>query len=486
LRILYITHLYPPDFTAGVEVFAKTTADLLHGQGHDVRVITTRKDIALKDLSTREVAPTGEGGVSVLEMVNNLFATDFVETYRRPEIDALVGEELDRWKPDVVHVHHLLYLSSGILLECKRRGIPVALTLHDFWLGCARFGQLLHANGSRCVTVEPERCATCLPTLNWRQSNSARRLAKAVSAVAETAGIDLKAPLIAARRFRDARGLGSAGATAGSSEEEWRPPSESDAREFEAHTRERLRYLIELVGDTVDRIVLPAAFMRDWFAGFGLDPSRMVVETTGVDWEGAWAEPRVPRRSGDSVRFLFLGSLVPHKGAHILLDAWQGLPEEVARGAALRVFGPDQHQPAYVAALRSRAEGLRIEFGGQLDRGEVRRAMAATDVLVVPSRWLEIRPLVMLEAFAAGARVIATDLGGMREAIDDGLPGRVVPEGDAAALRDAIVSEIEMHQADQVDPEPERSPSEVFRGWPTVAESLAALYGELVRPKGRA
>ncbi len=483
MRILYITHLYPPDFTAGVEVFAKTTAELLHGRGHDVRVITTRKDIALRDLSTREVSPVGgaeDGGVSVLEVVNNLFAKDFVETYRRPAIDALVGAEIDRWKPDVVHVHHLLYLSSGILEECKRRGIPVAMTLHDFWLGCARFGQLLHANGSRCVTVDAERCATCLPSLNWRQSNSARRLAKAVNAVAETAGINLKGPLIAARRFRDARGLDPAVAGAGGSTEEWRPPSEAEAAEFEGYTRERLRYLIELVNRTVDRIVLPAAFMREWYSGFGLDPAKMVVETTGVDWEGAQSEPRVPRRPDGPVRFLFLGSLVPHKGAHILMNAWAGLPADVAVGAALRMFGPDQHQPAYVSALRARAGALGIEFGGQLGREEVRRAMAATDVLVVPSRWLEIRPLVMLEAYAAGARVIATDLGGMREAIDDGLPGRVVPEGDAGALQEAIVSEIEMHRSGQVDPAPVRTPSALFRGWPTVAESLEALYGELL------
>ena len=481
MRILYLTHLYPPDFTAGVEVFVKTTGELLHGRGHDVRVITTRKDISLRDLSTREVVPA-EGGIPVLEIVNNLFAKDFVETYRRPGIDALVGAELDRWKPDIVHVHHLLYLSSGILEECKRRGIPIAMTLHDFWLGCARFGQLLHPNGSRCVTVEPSRCATCLPSLNWRQSNAARRLAKAVSAVKETARIDLKAPLIRARRFRDARASGAVADGDAASVDEWVPPSDASAAEFEGHTKERLRFLVELVNRTVDRIVLPAAFMREWYTDFGLDPSKMVVESTGVDWEGAQSEPRVLRKAGEPVRFLFLGSLVPHKGAHILLNAWSNLPPKAISGATLRVLGPDQHQPAYVAALRARAASLDVEVGGQLGRPEVRRAMARTDVLVVPSRWLEIRPLVMLEAFAAGARVIATDLGGMREAIDDGVPGQVVPEGDARALREAIEAEIELHQSGAVDPAPVRGPSELFRGWPEVAESLETLYVDLARP----
>ncbi|MGK0483363.1 MAG: glycosyltransferase involved in cell wall biosynthesis, partial [Planctomycetota bacterium] len=86
--------------------------------------------------------------------------------------------------------------------------------------------------------------------------------------------------------------------------------------------------------------------------------------------------------------------------------------------------------------------------------------------------------------YAAGARVIATDLGGMREAIDDGLPGRVVPEGDAVSLREALLEEIKLHESGAVDPAPERVPTELFRGWPEVARSLETLYQGLVSGKG--
>ncbi|MEM8712418.1 MAG: glycosyltransferase, partial [Planctomycetota bacterium] len=482
LRLLYLTHLYPPHHTAGVEVFASTTAELLAARGHELRVITTQKDIARPDLSTREVG--GGGAVSVLEIANNLFATRFEETYRRPEIDAIIAAELDRYRPDLVHVHHLLYLSSGALEVCRERGVPVVMTLHDFWLGCARFGQLLHANGSRCVTVDPERCGTCLPSLEWRQSSGARTIAKAVSAVASVTGIDLKGPLVTARRFKDTlkdrEGASAARAESGSSEPDWIPPSLETAATYEALARARIVALVEVVHRCVDRLVLPAAFMRDWFEAFGLDASRMVVETTGVDWEGARSVPRVERGEGEPLRFLFLGSLVPHKGGHILLEAWSQLDDRVRSGAVLRLFGPDQHRPAYVSALRARAEGLGVELGGALGREDVRRAMAETDVLVVPSLWLEIRPLVMLEAYAAGARVIASDLGGMREAIDDGLPGRVVPEGNARALAAAIADEVELHAAGQVDGAQERRPTALFRSWNDVATGLERLYADVL------
>ncbi|MEM9382996.1 MAG: glycosyltransferase, partial [Planctomycetota bacterium] len=165
MRVLYVTHLYPPAHSAGVEVFASTTARLLAGSGHRVTVLTTEKDIARPDLSMRR---SSHEGVEVVELVNNLFARRFDETWRRPAIDRAFEGLLDELRPDLVHVHHLLYLSSGLLEVCRRRGIPVVLTLHDFWLGCARFGQLLHADGSRCASVDPARCGTCLPSLDWR------------------------------------------------------------------------------------------------------------------------------------------------------------------------------------------------------------------------------------------------------------------------------------------------------------------------------
>ena len=476
MRVLYVTHLYPPEFTAGVEVFASTTAELLSAKGHSVRVVTTLKDIARADLSTEE-RPVREGGVEVLSIVNNLFARDFEETYRREGVDRIVGGELDRFQPDVVHVHHLLYLSAGILDECKRRGIPVVMTLHDFWLGCTRFGQLLHADGSRCIKVDPERCGTCLPSFSWKQSDSARRTAKLIAKVAGTTGIDLKAPLIAARRRRDALAANSA------PESSWTPPTEAEASQFQRLATERLQFLVDEANRTVDRFILPARFMVDWFGDLGLDRDRMVVETTGVDWDGAAAEARVPRRASDPVRLLFLGSLVPHKGPHHLLEAFGILEPSIRERCSLRVFGPDQHQPAYTSALRPRAAALGVTLGGQLDRAEVRAEMARTDVLIVPSLWLEIRPLVMLEAYAAGARVIASDLGGMAELFDDGLPGQVVPAGDPPALSRAIATEVERAFAGPkggpAEDAVERSPSPDFRGWPDVAASLERLYGSV-------
>src|SRR4029079_13378016 len=59
-------------------------------------------------------------------------------------------------------------------------------------------------------------------------------------------------------------------------------------------------------------------------------------------------------------------------------------------------------------------------------------------VAVVPSRWVENQPLAILEAFAAGVPVVASDLGGMRELVRDGVDGRLFPVEDAAALAEIL------------------------------------------------
>ena len=427
MRVLFVTHLYPPEHSAGVEVFASTTARLLVEAGHDVVVFTTTKDIARADMSVQRRT---HDGVSVVELVNNLFGRRFEETWRRPEVDQAFTDLLDEFRPDIVHVHHLLYLSAGILDVCRERGVPVVMTLHDFWLGCARFGQLLHPDGSRCAHVDTARCGTCLPSFEWRQTATARRVARGVASVARWTGVNLSEPL---RRLRK----GGAAPP-----ESWEAPAAAATAEYERLAAARRDDLVQAVNRAVARVLLPAEFMRDWYAKLGLHSELLFVETTGVDWEAAVAHKRVQRGNGNPLRFLFLGTLTPHKGADVLLEAWAALPEEVRAKAELRVLGPDEHAPAYVAAIRSRAAELGVTVGGRLTRDEVQREMARTDVVVTPSQWAEIRPLVMLEAHAAGARVIAADLGGMAELVHDGVAGRLFPEGDAAALRACIVEEI--------------------------------------------
>jgi glycosyltransferase involved in cell wall biosynthesis len=96
--------------------------------------------------------------------------------------------------------------------------------------------------------------------------------------------------------------------------------------------------------------------------------------------------------------------------------------------------------PAFVEALRNRSVE-RVSFTGPRVGAELDRSYAAADLLVLASR-AETYGMVVSEALARGLPVVATDVGGVTEALGHGAdgtrPGLLVPPGDPVALRDAL------------------------------------------------
>ena len=126
--------------------------------------------------------------------------------------------------------------------------------------------------------------------------------------------------------------------------------------------------------------------------------------------------------------------LVAAKGHDDLISV---LPAVLARAPRLMVLCAGDGPLAGRLAERLRGEGLAgsVRLLGHTE--EMPDLLAAADFIVLPSR-VEGLPSVVLEAFAAGRAVVATDAGGVREALTDGCEGRLVPVGDGAALAAAV------------------------------------------------
>jgi len=139
------------------------------------------------------------------------------------------------------------------------------------------------------------------------------------------------------------------------------------------------------------------------------------------------------RKSGP-LRLIFLGSVIPRKGLHILLEALESLPPE---GWCLTVVGQLDWNPAYVAAIRKRicqqGWALKVKFTGLLIGEEVGYHLARSDLLVVPS-FYEGFGMAYLEGMAFGLPAVATSAGGARELITPGKDGFLLTPGDARTL----------------------------------------------------
>ena len=82
-------------------------------------------------------------------------------------VDSVFSQIVDSFQADVVHVNHLLHLSTNIPQLSQVQGVPVVLTLHDYWLQCARI-TLLDNESSLCEGPEPGKCASCCHNLYSR------------------------------------------------------------------------------------------------------------------------------------------------------------------------------------------------------------------------------------------------------------------------------------------------------------------------------
>jgi glycosyltransferase involved in cell wall biosynthesis len=159
-----------------------------------------------------------------------------------------------------------------------------------------------------------------------------------------------------------------------------------------------------------------------------LPPGSVHVAVPGAD--------RAPRAPGtpDGSALLCVAALAPHKGQHVLLRALAGLADRPWR---LTCAGSLDRDPGFVSRLRRQADAdgnaERVTFTGPLSGGALDRAYAAADVLVHPSLG-EMYGLVITEALARGLPVIASEVGGVPEALGCGAAGLLVPPDDPAAL----------------------------------------------------
>lgn len=216
---------------------------------------------------------------------------------------------------------------------------------------------------------------------------------------------------------------------------------------------------------------------------YGVARQRVRVVPNGADLpdeDGEWPEARTIRAEMGTGMFrplwVVAARLEEQKGHAVLLDALVRV-----RQMNLDFVVAFAGDGSLRKSLEERVAGLglhgRVRFLGQVE--EVGPWLLAADAVILPSLW-EGLPLSLLEAMARGRPVVASAVGGIPEAIEDGVQGRLVPPNDPRALAEALAGIHKM--ADAARQMGLRGAERVRERytWQKVVENFEAVYDDVL------
>lgn len=298
-----------------------------------------------------------------------------------PKIWRDFRECLENYQPDVVHFHHYVHLGLEMIREVKNynKNLPVVLTLHEYFGICHNHGQMVKTDSNRvCHTSSPSDCASCFPKYSSQEFFLRKQFIQSFFAL-------------------------------------------------------------------VDRFISPSEFLKKRYVDWGIDEQDIeVLENVDNPDSGENVDNSIDSdKSSNSnaisssvngissnknrIVFSYFGQINSFKGIDILIDAISLLPKNVTKQLAVNINGSglenctDQFRK-YVKKSVEKSNGV-IRLRGRYERNELKDLMSGTDWVVIPSKWWENSPMVILEAKKYSVPVIASNIGGMKEKIENGKNG---------------------------------------------------------------
>jgi len=227
-----------------------------------------------------------------------------------------------------------------------------------------------------------------------------------------------------------------------------------------------------LVRDSDAVIACSASMAAEITALFGPELAEITVIRNGID-SSRWPFALRTARTGPP-ELLYFGRLEYEKGVH---DAIAAMPRirRAHPGATLTVAGDGTQQDWLVEVARKNKVLRAVRFTGRVEHDQLLGLLHRCDLAVLPSHY-EPFGIVALEAAAAGAPLVTTDVGGLGEAVIDGQTGLSCPPRDVPALASAVSAALADPAGAQRRALAARDRLTADFDWHTVAGETAAVY----------
>lgn len=373
MRILHVIHGYYDESEGGAEAYTRELMAEQRRQGHSVTLLTG----SMVPWDACGIEEIEHEDVRVLRLHRDDYYFDIHAKAYHPGVERLVRDVLRVEKPDVIHLHQWIRLTSNMVQIADELDIPTVITLHDLYTSCPRAFRVDRDEKVCDRPLSAESCADCVP------------------------------------RFGH----------------------ESDAEIAEGIELHHLQYQSELA--RARAVHVGAAVTGDVICDTtGFPPGKFTA--LPLSYRRRFADApvqRTPLPTGDEpFRFAYWGNITQRKGAQTLLEA---LARVRARGpdraVEVHLFGSiDTTELRDV--LHRLAEGNPVVFHGRYEYADL--ADAHLHMAVFPIHCFETFGFVLDEATELGLPSIVTDLGALPQRA--GASALTVPSGDAEALAAAL------------------------------------------------
>ncbi|MFC1506911.1 glycosyltransferase family 4 protein [Thermoproteota archaeon] len=275
----------------------------------------------------------------------------FQDTYLDNHVAEIFSARLEEFRPDVIHVQHCIALGFSLLETAIKRNIPILLFLHDFFFMCHNIN-LIKSDGERCTGPKNEKyCMQCISTYG---------------------------PSL----------------------------NKIDSQEIGI---KKYQYVNEILCK-IDCIASPSQFVKEVFVRNFPSISEIIVAPLGLDL--SFLKKFARKKTGKFI-FGYLGAVGPHKGVHVLIEAFKNLK---MKNVELRIHGGGEVK--YQEEIQQIANKDIIFFGPYL-HDRLAEILSEIDVLVLPSLCNESYSFTIREALAAGIPVITSNLRSQADAIKE-------------------------------------------------------------------
>jgi len=173
---------------------------------------------------------------------------------------------------------------------------------------------------------------------------------------------------------------------------------------------------------SIDLYIAPSEFAKQKYIQSGLAEHRIFVKPNFM-----FTDPL--KGKGDGQFALFVGRLSPEKGVQVVISAW----EKCGHRIPLKIAGDGPEMKKIV-----KQDNRHIEILGWQSHSQILQLMESASFLIFPSVWYENLPMTIIEAYASGLPVIASNMGSMPSLIDPGRTGLLFKPNDPDDLADKV------------------------------------------------